>query len=126
MTKQKVDYFKGVKKEWTQLFRTYYRSPNEAETKMENDLKKFGWYKPIKYCEWYVIIDGDINFGTVNPLNKNGSINWDHLNKQVSKFIDNCKKAGGKKILIEITSRNTCEGLLDNHYVTGDMDAIEG
>ena len=123
MTKEQIDYFKGRKTEWSKFFKKYHKTPNEAEAEAEANRHIA---KNVRYCEWYVTIDGDINFEDVKPLNKNGSVNWDHLNKQVSEFISDFKMRKGKKILIEITSRNTTDGLLDNHYVTGDKSAIEG
>lgn len=120
--KTTVDYFKGRKTEFAQLFRTYHRTPEEANIEEEKNHYRRG----IPFCEWYVTIDGNIDFGEVNPLNKNGSVNWDHLNNQVAEFIADFKERGGKKILVEITSRNTQDGLLDNHYVTGDYEALEG
>jgi len=118
MKKTKIDYFKGTKTEWSAFFKKFHKSLNEAEAEAESTGRN------VRYCEWYVTTNGDIDFEDVKPY-KNGKVNWDGLNKQVAKFMKNAQKED-TRVLVEITSRDTTNGLLKNHYVVGDFNAIEG
>lgn len=122
MKKEQIDYFKGKKKEWTAFFKKFHKTMNEAEAEAEANRHIA---KNVRYCEWYVTTNGDINFANVNPYKKNGKVNWEGLNKQVAKFMKDANKKD-TRILVEITSRDTANGLLKNHYVAGDFNAIEG
>lgn len=118
----KIDYFKGTKKEWSAFFRKFHKSPNEAE-KEANASRYIS--KNVNYCEWYVTTNGNIEFMDVKPYKKNGKVNWEALNKQVAKFMEDAHKED-TRVLVEITSRDTSNGLIGNHFVCGDNNAIEG
>lgn len=105
--KKITDYFKGRKSEFTPILKAYYRSSYQAELESEQ-------YCKVKFCEWYITIDGDIDFANMNPLKANGSIDWKGLNEQIERFI---KKAGKSSYTIEFTTRNTTDGIIDNFII---------